>query len=189
MKIKDLEIRNLNEVTFDGENVVEGYAVKFGTPSEDMGFIETIEKGAFDNVDLSDVRLFLEHDEQKLLARSKSNTLQLNVDDVGLHFRALLPNTTLGNDTMEMIRRGDLSNCSFGFTVGDASWSKQNGVHLRSINKIKRMFEISLVSIPAYSDTDVAVAKRSLEDARIAFEKEQLEAELELLELQILELV
>jgi HK97 family phage prohead protease len=178
MQMKNLEIRNLNEVAHSEDNVVEGYAVKFGTPSEDMGFIETIDRRAFDGVDLSDVRLFLQHDENKLLARTKSNTLKLTLDDVGLHFRALLPNTTLGKDTLEMVRRGDLSNCSFGFTVAKDSWSKKDGVNRRSIDKIKRMFEISLVSIPAYSDTDVALAKRSLQQAELDREKLSLEVEL-----------
>jgi uncharacterized protein len=181
MKMKNLEIRNLNEVSHNEDNVVEGYALKFGTPSEDMGFIETIDKRAFDGVDLSDVRLFLQHDENQLLARTKSGTLKLTLDDIGLHFRALLPNTTLGNDTLEMVRRGDLSNCSFGFTVAKDSWTKVDGVNKRSIDKIKRMFEISLVSIPAYSDTDVAVAKRSLANAEIELEKRKLAMEVELL--------
>lgn len=182
MQMKNLEIRNLNEISgYDSSNVVEGYALKFGTPSEDMGFIETIDKRALEGVDLSDVRLFLQHDENKLLARTKSDTLKLNIDETGLHFRALLPDTTLGRDTMEMVRRGDLSNCSFGFTVAKDSWSKVDGVNKRSIDKIKRMFEISLVSIPAYSDTDVAVAKRSLANAELEHAKATLQLEVDLL--------
>lgn len=182
MKMKNLEVRQLTELTKAENNIIEGYAVKFGTQSRDLGgFIETVNRDAFDGVDLSDVRMFIQHDSSKLLARTASGTLELNIDDVGLHFRAHLPNTTLGNDAFEMIKRGDLNQCSFGFTVREDSWTKSNDIMYRSIDKVGQLFEISLVAIPAYDDTDVTVASRSLENIKNDLRAKELSLELDLL--------
>ena len=178
----NLEIRALNTVEKTEENIVEGYALKFNTESRNLGgFIETITPEALEGVDLSDVRCFLDHDSSKLLGRTSSGTLKLNVDETGLYFRCILPNTSVGRDAMELVTRGDLNQCSFGFTVEQDKWAKGNDIMMRSINKIGNLFEISLVSIPAYDDTDVRVATRSLEEAVNEIEKQRLELELELL--------
>ena len=122
MKQTQLEIRQLHEFVNEN-NIVEGYALKFNKPSKDLGgFIETIDARALDGVNMEDVKLFLNHDSGNLLGRTKSGTLQLSVDEVGLKFRCELPNTTLGNDVMELVKRGDLSQCSFGFTVAEDEW-------------------------------------------------------------------
>lgn len=178
----NLEIRALNTVEKTEENIVEGYALKFNTESRNLGgFIETITPEALEGVDLSDVRCFLDHDSSKLLGRTSSGTLKLNVDETGLYFRCILPNTSVGRDAMELVTRGDLNQCSFGFTVEQDKWTKGTDIMMRSINKIGSLFEISLVSIPAYDDTDVRVATRSLEEAVNEIEKQRLELELELL--------
>lgn len=178
----NLEIRALNTVEKTEENIVEGYALKFNTESRNLGgFIETITPEALEGVDLSDVRCFLDHDSSKLLGRTSSGTLKLNVDETGLYFRCILPNTSVGRDAMELVTRGDLNQCSFGFTVEQDKWAKGNDIMMRSINKIGNLFEISLVSIPAYDDTDVRVAQRSMENATNELEKRKLQLELELL--------
>lgn len=179
---KNMEIRALQTLEKSEDNVVEGYALKFNKESRDLGgFVETIAPDALDGVDLTDVRCFLNHDSTKLLGRTSSGTLELTVDDIGLHFRCTLPNTSTGRDAMELVKRGDLNQCSFGFTVAKDKWMKGQNIMKRSINKIKSLLEISLVSIPAYDDTDVRVATRSLEEAVNELEKEKLEIELELL--------
>lgn len=178
----NLEIRALNTVEKTEENIVEGYALKFNTESRNLGgFIETITPDALEGVDLSDVRCFLDHDSSKLLGRTSSGTLKLNVDETGLYFRCILPNTSVGRDAMELVTRGDLNQCSFGFTVEQDKWAKGNDIMMRSINKIGSLFEISLVSIPAYDDTDVRVAQRSMENATNELEKRKLQLELDLL--------
>lgn len=182
MTVKNLEIRQLQQVSNIENNIVEGYALKFDKPSEDLGgFIEFINKRALDGVDFSDVRLFVDHDPSKLLGRTRSGTLKLEVDEVGLKFRALLPETTLGKDTMELVKRGDLNQCSFGFTVEKDNWSQGEGISHRSIEQIGKLMEISLVSIPAYEDTDVRVAQRSLETASNELELRKMQLELDLL--------
>lgn len=177
----NLEIRQLQNIQNE-DNVVEGYALKFGKPSEDLGgFIEYIDRSALDGVDMSDVRLFVDHDPAKLLGRTKSGTLKLEVDEVGLKFRAVLPDTTVGNDALALVKRGDLSQCSFGFTVVDDVWTDGQDMLVRTIKQIGKLMEISLVSIPAYADTDVSVAQRSLEQAQTELEKRKMQTELDLL--------
>lgn len=179
---KNMEIRALQTLEKSEDNVVEGYALKFNKESRDLGgFVETISPDALEGVDLTDVRCFLNHDSTKLLGRTSSGTLELTVDDVGLHFRCTLPNTSTGRDAMELVKRGDLNQCSFGFTVAKDKWTKGKDIMKRSINKIGSLLEISLVSIPAYDDTDVRVATRSLEDAVNEREKERLSVEVALL--------
>lgn len=179
---KNMEIRALQTLEKSEDNVVEGYALKFNKESRDLGgFVETISPDALADTDLTDVRCFLDHDSSKLLGRTSSGTLELTVDDIGLYFRCTLPNTSTGRDAMELVKRGDLNQCSFGFTVASHKWTKDNGIIKRSITKIKSLIEISLVSIPAYDDTDVRVATRSLEEVVNELEKEKLEIELELL--------
>ena len=164
---KELRLGQVKAVQ-DEDMVVEGYALKFNTVSEDLGgFVETILPEALSKTDLSDVRCFVGHDTSKILGRTTSKTLQLTVDDVGLKVRCEIPNTTLGRDTYESIKRGDLNQMSFGFELannGDRVTRANNG-YLRELTNIKRITEVSIVSIPAYRDTDIAVAQRSLEKA------------------------
>ena len=118
-----------------------------------------------------------------VLGRTASQTLELTVDDVGLHFRCQLPNTSYANDLYESINRGDINECSFGFVVRDDSqtWTQENGMYIRNLNSIDELFEISIVSIPAYNGTDAALAQRSLKRAIDEQEKRKLQIELELL--------
>ncbi|HLR38863.1 MAG TPA: HK97 family phage prohead protease, partial [Jeotgalicoccus sp.] len=93
----------------DNENYIEGYALKFGTESEDLGgFIETIEQGALKNTDFSDVRALFNHNADQIIARSSAGTLSLDVDDVGLKFKAKIPNTSYGRDLLENLRNGNI---------------------------------------------------------------------------------
>lgn len=184
--VNKVEKRSLEQVNVLEDNIVEGYALKFNKESRDLGgFIEVIDKTALDNVDLSDVRCFLDHDSSKLLGRTKSGTLELNVDDVGLHFRCSLPNTTVGRDALELVKRGDLSQCSFMFTTNkDGTKWTRGDVYKRTVTSIKDIFEISLVSIPAYNDTDVSVAKRALENVKNELDKDKLSIQLDILSMQ-----
>lgn len=183
MKMNQVEKRSLETVTQTNDNIVEGYALKFDTPSRDLGgFVEIIKRSALEGVDLSDVRCFLDHDSSKLLGRTKSGTLELNVDEVGLHFRCALPDTSDGRDARELIRRGDLNQCSFMFSIrkGGDSW-KRGEINTRSVNAISEIFEISLVSIPAYDDTDVALAKRSMNEAINELDKQTLQTQIDIM--------
>jgi len=91
------------------------------------------------------------------LARTASGTLRLSEDANGLKYEFDAPNTTLGNDLLEMIRRGDVNQSSFGFTVDDDTWEERDGKMIRTINKVKKLYDVSPVTYPAYHDATVAV--------------------------------
>lgn len=180
----EMEIRSLAEVQSGENRTIEGYALKFNTLSKDLGgFREIISPEALANTDLSDVRCLVDHDFSEVLGRTAAQTLELAVDNVGLHFRCQLPNTSYANDLYESINRGDINECSFGFVVKDDSqtWTQQDGTYIRSLDSIDELYEISIVSIPAYEGTDAVVAQRSLERVINEREKRKLQMELELL--------
>lgn len=162
------EIRNATE----NKRTVEGYAAVFEKQSEDLGgFRETIQRGAFkDAIAISDVRALFNHDANMILARNTSGTLRLEEDNVGLKYSFEAPNTSAGNDLLEMIRRGDINQSSFGFTVEEDSWDDSNGYMVRTIKKIKRLFDVSAVTYPAYPDATVALRSMPIE---VEEEKEQ----------------
>ncbi|KGO27504.1 HK97 family phage prohead protease [Oenococcus alcoholitolerans] len=159
---KQVETRNAIEFRVaDNSREISGYIVVFNTPSVDIGFTERVDPHAFDGVDMSQVQLLYNHDSGNILARVDSNTLKLSVDDRGLFFSAQMPETTLGNDTLENIRNGNLKGCSFGFTVAEDDWSYNGTGDSRTILKIDQLFEGSITPIPAYPDTSVALAARN----------------------------
>ena len=162
-KVDGAEVRSLSEVVeqraYDGElkaavegRTVEGYASVFNSMSEDLGgFREIILPGAFSNVLDNDVRALYNHDSNYLLARTTSGTLELKEDDKGLYYRFEMPNTSYGNDMLELFRRGDLSQSSFGFTVEKDSWRMEEGQHVRYIERVGSLFDVSPVVYPAYA--------------------------------------
>lgn len=146
----------------DNGMTVEGYAMLYDQPSVPMPFIEYIDRGALDNVDLSKVLLLYGHDLNSVLARSDASNLQLRADDKGLWFRATLPDTTLGRDTYTNVANGNLKGCSVGFKIGDDQWSQDsNGQVIHHIRSFDQLVEISITPIPAYTETSVDV-QRSL---------------------------
>lgn len=147
--------------------IVEGYALRFNTLSNDLGgFVETISPEALKDADLSDVRCLIDHDSSKVLGRTTSETLSLNIDDEGLYFRCKLPDTSYSRDLYENIRLGNINQCSFGFVLdedGDTFEKRDDGLFKRTLNKIRSLFDVSIVTYPAYNDTDVSPALRSIE--------------------------
>ena len=144
------------------QHVISGTAVVFNQQSSPMPFVEVISDQAFNGVDLSDVKLLYSHDFGNILARTDAGTLQLNLTDNGLDFTATLPDTQLGRDVYTDILNGNLKGMSFGFTIDDDSWSVENGVQVHTINQIGVIAEISITSLPAYTETSLMV-QRSLD--------------------------
>jgi len=162
------ETRNFDadfELRAEGDGMTFiGYAAKFNSPSEDLGgFVETIEPGAFRRSlrSRNDVKLLVNHDTGRVLASTRSGTMKLYEDEVGLRVEASLPNTSDGRDMAELLRRGDLNKMSFGFSVpkkGDR-WSDDGTT--RELLDI-RLHEVSIVTgFPAYEATTASV--RTLE--------------------------
>lgn len=143
----------------DGRLIMRGHAAVFDRMSEDLGgFTERIARGAFrkalDRGD--DVRLLVNHDGLPL-ARTKNQTLELREDPKGLHVYAELADTTLARDLRTLIKRGDVDQMSFGFTIEEDRWDELDGFPVRTILKIGRLFDVSAVTYPAYTQTDVSM--------------------------------
>ena len=139
---------------------ISGYAAVFDSDSEDMGFIERLDKHCFDGViEKSDVVALYNHSEAPgVLARSVNGegTLKLEVDERGLRCEFDAPNTQLGNDMIESVERGDIRGMSFAFTTEKDNWeSDKEGNYKRTIVKIDRLYDVSLVVTPAYDATSV----------------------------------
>lgn len=157
---------------------VSGYAIVFDTPSEDMGFIETISRNAITQefVDKCDVLAFFNHDQSKVFARSNKGrgSLKLTVDERGLKYEFDAPKTDLGDELLEYIRRGDVSQSSFGCFIDrkdhDAvTTERRNGKLFKTINKIAYLFDVSPVFQPAYDAT--SVVNRSKEEAKKEYDE------------------
>ena len=140
---KELEKRTYN-IEFRAEEgdgrTVSGYAAVYRSVSNELwGFEEVIEPGAFDGADFSDVRALFNHNPDHILARTSSGTLSLTNDEDGLKYEFEMPDTTLGRDLLVMMKRGDISQSSFAFTIKEDSWEERDGSlplrHIRQIDK------------------------------------------------------
>ena len=139
-----------------GSNIVEGIAVVFNREADMGWFIEEIDRSAFDRTDMSDVVLNFNHDNNLLLAGTRNGSLQLQVRDDGLFQRASVIDTTQGRDIMKLIESGLISKMSFAFTIGrdGESWeTRADGTEKRVIRNIDRLYDVSLVTFPAYPQT------------------------------------
>lgn len=156
--VTDIEVREEQ----DGMRFT-GYAAVFNSESEPLPFTEVIERGAFKrSIDSrNDIKLLWNHDTASVLGSSRAKTLRLYEDERGLKVEAMLPNTTLGRDAAELLRRGDVDSMSFGFSVprGGDEWSDDG---MRRTLKSVRLHEVSIVSFPAYTGTAGTTSVRGL---------------------------
>ena len=153
---------------------VSGYACVFNSSSRDIGFIETVSDMAIteDTILRSDVFATLNHNPERVLARCKygSGSLQLSVDERGLRYEYEAPHTALGDEVIEAIRRGDLTDASFAFTIDaedpDAQkWEKRaDGTYVRTIYKIAQLYDISNVWTGAYAEASSEIRSNTIQD-------------------------
>ena len=188
-----IEVREVNED--EGKRTISG-SIKYNNESAEMRdwwgdtFVEEIAEGAFDeSLKVRDVVGLWSHDTSQVLGNTKSKTLRIENDKKELRFELDIPNTTVGNDAWELIKRGDVDGVSFGMKVTKDKWSseeRENGkLYKRSILNAE-LYEISPVAFPAYPTNEVSV--RSLDEfkageKRVAdeFRKRKLQIELELI--------
>jgi HK97 family phage prohead protease len=146
--------------------LIRGHAAVFDKLSENLGgFREVIAPGAFDDVLGDDVRALFNHDGSLILGRSSAGTLRIGVDAAGLTYEIDPPDTQYGRDLLVSLERGDVRESSFGFRVarGGDKWDEsEDGVLIRTITRVSRLFDVSPVTFPAYPDTDSA--KRTLQE-------------------------
>ncbi len=157
----------------DGMTFV-GYAAKFDQPSENLGgFVEYVERGAFSRSlkSRNDVMLLWNHDAGEPLASTRSGTMKLTEDEVGLRVEARLPQTTRGKDLAILLRDGIVGKMSFGFNVIKDSWNAEgNERRLKSV----RLFEVSAVVWPAYTSTSASVRGLDLVAQRASVDADEL---------------
>ena len=158
--------------------ILEGYAIVFDTEtvigSENYGFIESIDRHALDGAKMKDVPLKYNHNDSFLiLARTKNDSLKLTIDEKGLFIRAELIDTTTNRDVYKMVKAGLLDKMSFAFTVPkDGEEIDTSGkMAKRKITKVERLFDVSVVDIPAYDDTSIYA--RSLERVEACLDKSE----------------
>jgi len=151
---ENVELRTA-EVRAAGDDslVIEGYAANFEQRTDLGYFKEEIARGAFDDVIEDDVRLLLNHDGAPM-ARTTNGTLELSIDDTGLKYRAALADTQDGRDLYKLIKRGDITQSSFAFTIAEQEWSEDRST--RTVTKMARLLDVSPVTYPAYPTTTVA---------------------------------
>jgi HK97 family phage prohead protease len=160
----NIELRSAGEGSKSPGTIV-GYAAVFDSDSEDLGyFIERIAPGAFARtIQADDIRALRNHEPEALLGRVSSGTCRLKEDAKGLLMEIDLPDTSVGRDTAEMIRRGDMSGCSFSFGVNKEEWNYDATPPIRTLRDVD-VADVGPVTFPAYRDTSVAL--RSLEANR-----------------------
>ena len=165
-EIRSFEIRSNTE-----SRHISGYSVVFNSMSENLGgFREIIAPTAITNelINRSDVVMNYQHDDSLILARSRNGegTLTLRLDEHGLLFEFDMPNSDLGDRVLESIRRGDITKCSFAFSLPDNDtceiWEKrEDGTIVRTIHEIGGLYDCAIVAHPAYNGTEVSA--RSIE--------------------------
>lgn len=174
----------------DTDGIIEGYASVYNQKTS-IGnyFYEIIERGAFDETDLSDVLFFTNHNGEIItLARSRQNnpnsTLKLNVDSNGLAFKAAIDieNNSEAKSLFSSVKRGDIDGMSFSMVISDDEWQDlDTDMPTRIIKKISKVYEISAVNQPAYEGTSIYTRsadlgesdKEALKVARSKFQKEK----------------
>jgi len=149
VELRTAEVRAAGDDTL----VVEGYASNFDVEYDLGYFKESVARGAFDEVLEDDVRFLLNHTGAPL-ARTTNGTLELSVDETGLKYRAALADTQDGRDLYKLIKRGDITQSSFAFTIDKDEWSEDRST--RTITKIGRLLDTSAVTYPASPSTTVA---------------------------------
>ena len=162
-----MEIRSIGGVQAQGRKV-SGYAAVFNTDADLGEFRERIAPGAFRSTLAAgrNIRALYNHNPSDVLGTTQGKTLELREDEKGLAFSLELPNTTVGNDVAELVRRGDVSGCSFGFRVnqGGEKWEIRSGVSVRTLTDVM-LAEITLTADPAYADTEIALRSMGFCDA------------------------
>ncbi|WP_082138264.1 HK97 family phage prohead protease [Niallia circulans] len=161
MRTFDITKLKTRDATEAEPSMITGYAAVFNSKTNIGGwFEEIIEPGAFSRSlsENGDVRALFNHNWDKVLGRTKSGTLRLEEDSRGLKFEIDVPNTSAGRDLAESMDRRDIDQCSFGFWITEETWDYSVEPALRTIHEVE-LYEISVVSIPAYEDTEASLVR------------------------------
>jgi len=153
---EDCEIRVSHESKWP---TITGYAAVFNRKTELFdGYYEEVAPGAFANaIKRDDVRALWNHNADYVLGRMKSGTLKLSEDDKGLRYEVVPPDTTWARDLMTLIKRGDVSQSSFGFNIVKSTHEKLDAGKVKRTIQDVVLYDVSPVTFPAYKGTEVHV--------------------------------
>lgn len=157
---KEVRLAEMRVEEAEDKMILEGYAIVFEEETligdEERGFREVISRDSLSKANMKDVPLKYNHmDSFLILARTKNKSLSLSVDEKGLKVHAELLNTTTNQDVYKMVKAGLLDKMSFAFTVKKQSWDRKAEIPLRRIEEIDRLFDVSVVDLPAYEGTSI----------------------------------
>tara|TARA_Y100000310_G_scaffold244499_1_gene249286 strand:- start:4049 stop:4819 length:771 start_codon:yes stop_codon:yes gene_type:complete len=183
MEKRFFDIDTRTEKREDGSTTITGHAAMYNNLSSDLGgFREVIAPGAFSdalNKETLDCRCLINHDPNLILGRTTSGTLRLEETTKGLQYSFDVPDTTYGRDLVISLERSDITQSSFAFTIENDSWQTTEDGEVRTINKVKNIWDCSPVTYPAYLQTDdLTLAKRSLAIYKDKERKEEEEKDL-----------
>lgn len=164
---KEIRLLGGSELRAGGDSrKIEGRSIVFNSLSQDFGgWKEEISPDAIndDIINSSDILFLLNHsDSRGILGRKRkgSGSLSTEIREDGVYFSFDAPQTSLGDELLEYLRRGDITQCSFAFTVDDDDWKEQeDGTYIRTIKKFHKIYDMSAVYTPAYTDTEVKCAR------------------------------
>ena len=156
IRMLDIEMRAVDNE--EDKMIIEGYPITFNSPATHYGMTEIVDSKALNETDMSDVPLKYNHDDSHLiLARTRNGSLKLEVDSIGLKMRAELIDTQSNIDVYKSIKAGLLDKMSFAFIVESADYNYDTDT--RTILKIKKLFDVSVVDVPYYDQTSVYARK------------------------------
>ena len=169
---KSLQARDIGQLDNNQEatdkKIISGYFIVFDSETELYpGVREEVSPDALVGVDLSDVKALIDHDTAKVLGRTKANTLSLSVDSKGLYGEIIVNESD--QEAMNLysrVQRGDVDQCSFGFEILNEEMIQNSDGTVKFIIKSINLYEVSVVTFPAYQETAVEARSKQIEDAQ-----------------------
>ena len=169
---KSLQARDIGQLDNNQEatdkKIISGYFIVFDTETELYpGVREEVSPDALVGVGLSDVKALIDHDTAKVLGRTKANTLSLSVDSKGLYGEIIVNESD--QEAMNLysrVQRGDVDQCSFGFEILNEEMIQNSDGTVKFIIKSINLYEVSVVTFPAYQETAVEARSKQIEDAQ-----------------------
>lgn len=166
LQVRDIgQLDNTQETT--DSKIISGYFVVFNSETElYQSVYEEVAPEAFDSVDFSDVKALVDHDTAKVLGRTKASTLSLSVDDKGLYGEITVnENDQEAMNLYSRVIRGDVDQCSFGFEILNEEMIQNSDGTVKFIIKSLKLYEVSVVTFPAYQDTAVEARSKQIKEA------------------------
>lgn len=169
---RNTKIQSNNNLELIGTPIVFDEPTTINDPMG--GYKEVIKRGALDTADLTDIRLLYNHDTNKLPLARVPKTMQFTVDEKGLHMRATLPDTEEAKAVHTAVSRGDLTGMSFAFKVPKDGSLYDPKTNTRTITKIEKVYECSVVPFPAYQTTSVEARNQIMQETDLQHKRDEL---------------